>query len=113
MDKKYLRSLIFRHLDGLVTAPVLHALADKGILHYIVENKSLKLNELTEEFQANEGCLNVALRVLASQNMLEYSVDNKKNSVEIKTNKYSDRAFSNIEIYDDLEKALSEYLFVR
>ena len=107
MDKKYLRSLIFRHLDGLVTAPVLHALADKGILHYIVENKTLKLNELTEEFQANEGYLNVALRVLASQNMLEYSVDNEKNSVEIKTNKYSDRAFSNIEIYDDLAKFLA------
>ena len=102
MDKKYLRSLIFRHLDGLVTAPVLSALAKKGALHYIVERKTIQLEELTNEFQANEGYLNVALRVLASQNMLEYSVNNAENSVEIQTNKYSDRAFTNIDIYHDL-----------
>ena len=45
MDKKYLRSLIFRHLDGLVTAPVLSALAKKGALHYIVEHKTIQLEE--------------------------------------------------------------------
>ncbi|WP_333663723.1 class I SAM-dependent methyltransferase [Chishuiella changwenlii] len=108
MDKKYLRSLIFRHLDGLVIAPVLHHLAKKGVLHYIVEKKTLSLSDLTEEFQANEGYLNVALRVLASQNMLEYHVDNETNLVEIKTNKYSDRAFTNIDIYNDLATFLAE-----
>ena len=108
MDKKYLRSLIFRHLDGLVTAPVLNALASKGILHYIVEHKTMHLDELTKEFQANEGYLNVALRVLAAQNMLEYTVNNKNNTVEIQTNKYSDRAFTNIDIYQDLAVFLAE-----
>ena len=108
MDKKYLRSLIFRHLDGLVTAPVLSALASKGVLHYIVEHKSMMIEELTKEFQSNEGYLNVALRVLASQNMLEYSVNNESNTVEIQTNKYSDRAFTNIDIYQDLAIFLAE-----
>ena len=108
MDKKYLRSLIFRHLDGLVTAPVLNTLASKGILHYIVEHKTMMLDDLTKEFQTNEGYLNVALRVLASQNMLEYSVDNEKNQVKIQTNKYSDRAFTNIDIYKDLATFLAE-----
>lgn len=108
MDKKYLRSLIFRHLDGLVTAPILHHLANKGVLHYIVEKKTLSLSDLTEEFQANEGYLNVALRVLASQNMLEHVVDNEKNEVVIKTNKYSDRAFTNIDIYNDLAVFIAE-----
>ncbi len=108
MDKKYLRSLIFRHLDGLVTAPVLSALASKGVLHYIVEHKSMMIEELTKEFQSNEGYLNVALRVLASQNMLEYSVNNESNTVEIQTNKYSDRAFTNIDIYQDLATFLAE-----
>ena len=108
MDKKYLRSLIFRHLDGLVTAPVLSALASKGVLHYIVEHKSMMIDELTKEFQSNEGYLNVALRVLASQNMLEYSVNNESNTVEIQTNKYSDRAFTNIDIYQDLATFLAE-----
>ena len=108
MDKKYLRSLIFRHLDGLVTAPVLSALASKGVLHYIVEHKSMMIEELTKEFQSNEGYLNVALHVLASQNMLEYSVNNESNTVEIQTNKYSDRAFTNIDIYQDLATFLAE-----
>ncbi len=107
MDKSYLRSLIFRHLDGLVVAPVLYNLAKKGVLHYIVEHKTMDLNQLSVDFQANEGYLNVALRILASQNMLEYSVDNENNRVEIRTNKYSDRAFTNIDIYNDLAHFLS------
>ena len=103
-----MRSVISRHLDGLVAAPVLNALASKGILHYIVEHKTMHLDELTKEFQANEGYLNVALRVLAAQNMLEYTVNNKNNTVEIQTNKYSDRAFTNIDIYQDLAVFLAE-----
>ncbi|MFV0223772.1 class I SAM-dependent methyltransferase [Empedobacter falsenii] len=108
MDKKYLRSLIFRHLDGLVTAPILNVLASKGVLHYIVEHKTMLLDQLTKEFQANEGYLNVALRVLASQNMLEYTVNNEQKIVEIQTNKYSDRAFTNFDIYHDLGVFLAE-----
>jgi len=63
MDKKFLRALIFRHLDGIVTAPVLSALASKGILHYIVENKKVTLNQIANQFQTNEGYLNVGLGV--------------------------------------------------
>ena len=50
MDKSFLRSLIFRHLDGIVTAPVLSTLASKGILHYIVVNKKTNLSQLSEQF---------------------------------------------------------------
>lgn len=102
MDKSFLRSLIFRHLDGIVTAPVLSTLASKGILHYIVVNKKTNLSQLSEQFQTNEGYLNVALRVLASQNMLQYALNQSTNEVTIEVNKYSERAFSNLEIYNDL-----------
>ena len=106
MDKSFLRSLIFRHLDGIVTAPVLSTLASKGILHYIVVNKKTNLSQLSEQFQTNEGYLNVALRVLASQNMLQYTLNQSTNEVTIEVNKYSERAFSNLEIYDDLFRFL-------
>ena len=86
MDKKFLRSLIFRHLDGIVTAPVVAALAHKGILHYIIENKKISLTQLSNQFQTNEGYLNVALRVLASQNMLNYNLIQENNQVIIEIN---------------------------
>lgn len=106
MDKNFLRSLIFRHLDGIVTAPVLTALAQKGVLQYIVENKRVTLNEVSNQFQTNEGYLNVALRVLSSQNMLVYHLDPNTNQVIIETNKYSDRAFTNMDIYADIAQFL-------
>ena len=108
MDKKYLRALIFRHLDGIVTAPVLSALASKGILHYIVENKRVTLNQIANQFQTNEGYLNVALRVLASQNMLSYTLDPKTNVVTVEVSKYTERAFTNLDIYTDLSRFLKQ-----
>ncbi len=106
MDKSFLRSLIFRHLDGIVTAPVLSTLASKGILHHIVINKKATLKQLSEQFQTNEGYLNVALRVLASQNMLHYTINSKNDQITVEVNKYSERAFSNLEIYNDLYQFL-------
>lgn len=108
MDKSYLRSLIFRHLDGIVISPVISSLAHKGILHFILERKEIDLAEITDEFSANEGYLNVALRLLASQNMLDYSLDQVTNKITISTNKYSERAFTNYDIYHDLAHFLAD-----
>lgn len=102
MDKNFLRALIFRHLDGIVTAPVLSTLASKGILHYIIEKKKITLRELSNQFQTNEGYLNVALRVLASQNMLTYTINEGEDEISIEVNKYSETVFSNLDIYNDL-----------
>ena len=71
-DKSQLLSSIFRHLDGLVTAPVAIALKNKSVLEFILNKKQTSISELTYAFNANEGYLNVALRVLASQGFLEY-----------------------------------------
>ena len=88
------RQRIFQHLDGLVTAPVVYALYQKGILHYLLENKEVSLSTLSSEFKANEGYLNVALRVLASQGMLGYKLDNANNSVVVTSNSKSALFFS-------------------
>ena len=61
-----LRGILFRHLDGLVTAPSAFELFDKGVLQFIDEQKKCDLPFLTKKFKANEGYLNVALRVLCS-----------------------------------------------
>lgn len=107
MNKKHLRSSIFRHLDGIVVTPVMAHLSNRNILDFILEKSVLELSEITEKFSANEGYLNVALRVLASQGFLDYDVDNQRNSVQISVNKNSETAFSFHEIYKKLNLFLS------
>ncbi|MCU7619133.1 class I SAM-dependent methyltransferase [Chryseobacterium sp. PBS4-4] len=87
MDKELLRSEIFRHLDGVVTAPVVISFLKKEIIAFIIERKNISLTELTEEFKANEGYLNVAIRTLASQGFLNYQVENQKDEILVSTNK--------------------------
>lgn len=108
MDKKKLRESIFRHLDGIVTAPVMAVLAKKKILNFILDNQNSKLSKINENFGANEGYLNVALRILASQGFLNYKIDNQNNIVKISINSTTEEAFSYQEIYSDLAEFLAD-----
>lgn len=108
MDKKKLRESIFRHLDGIVTAPVISALSKKNILDFINENQTLELSEINEKFNSNEGYLNVALRVLASQGFLDYHLDNETDDVKISVNSKTNEAFSHQNIYCDLAEFLAD-----
>lgn len=100
-EKSELRSTIFRHLDGIATATSAFALHKKGVLKFLLDNKKVSLEELTTEFKANEGYLNVALRVLCSQGWLVQHIDNTSNSVAFETNANSSKAFSLVPIYKD------------
>lgn len=102
MDKKSLREAIFRHLDGLVTTPVVSSLHKFGVLAYVLDKKSCCLSDLVAEFKANEGYLNVALRVLASQGFIDYTVNNQTNVVEVSVNDNSEFVFGKAQIYQDL-----------
>ncbi|WP_288790875.1 class I SAM-dependent methyltransferase [uncultured Elizabethkingia sp.] len=86
MNKEILRSSIFRHLDGIVTAPVAISLNKKGIIDHILEKETINLSDLTEQFKANEGYLNVALHTLGSQGFITYNTDNNKNTVSVTAN---------------------------
>lgn len=101
-DKSQLRSTIFRHLDGLATAPVAIALEKKGILDYLLENKEATLSQLTSHFNANEGYLNVGLRILCSQGFLDYHIDAEKDEIRVSTNEKSKIAFSFFYLYQDV-----------
>lgn len=69
------RSRLFRHLDGLVTAPVAYSLLQGGIVEELSQHGETTLRFLTEKVKSNEGYLNVALRVLASQGFINYRLD--------------------------------------
>jgi len=101
-DKAALRATIFRHLDGIATAPTAYTLLEKGVLQYLLENKTADVTELAAKFQANEGYLNVALRILASQGWLDAEVNNVTNKVKYNTNAKSAVAFDLCRLYKDV-----------
>ncbi|WP_413999087.1 class I SAM-dependent methyltransferase [Flavobacterium sp. W1B] len=102
IDKVLLRSTIFKHLDGLVTAPVSYALHKKGVLIYILNKKEASLEELTSEFKANEGYLNVGLRVLCSQGFLKYHINKSTQEIKFSLTDKSEFAFSLFPLYKDV-----------
>ena len=102
-----LRESIFRHLDGITIAPVAINLRDKGVLDYLLKENKTTLTAVTEQFKANEGYMNVALRLLASQGFLDYHVDNKTNVVTVTTNSKTEYAFSLVPLYKDVVALLN------
>ena len=102
LDKSLLRSTIFRHLDGLATAPVAIALQKKGVLDFILDAKEATLSNLTNHFNANEGYLNVGLRVLCSQGFLDYHINNETQEIKYFINNKSKIAFSFFYLYQDV-----------
>ena len=97
-----LRSTLFRHLDGIVTAPTAYALFTAGVTDYLLENKEATLDELCEKFTANSGYLNVALRICASQGWLIQTVDNNTDEVSYKLTQNGEVAFNHLHLYQDV-----------
>jgi len=71
-------SKLFQHLDGIALIPTIIALQQNQILNYIKQQTECSLEELSNKYNANTGYLNVALRLLCSQGILEQKiVDNE------------------------------------
>lgn len=100
-EKANLRSRLFQHLDGIVTAPSAYALKKNGVCDYLLQKKTATLDELCSHFNANDGYLNVALRVLCSQGWLKQNLDNRKDQVTFSINEASAFAFEQFQNYKD------------
>ena len=109
MSNSDLRSIIFKHLDGLAIAPIMVSLHNHKVLHYILKHREVSLKSITQKFQANEGYLNVALRNLASQGFLQYHIDNSKDDIWISLNEKSEYAFSLAHLYTEIIDLLEIY----
>ena len=104
INKSNLRSKIFKHLDGLAVAPVIVALEQKGVLGTFKKDNSQSLKTLTQKFNANQGYLNIALRILCSQGFLEQQIDN--NDVNYNITPRGKIAFTMTSMYKDVVKFL-------
>ncbi len=105
-QKRTYRSDLFRHLDGIATAPTAYTLSEQGVLDYLLKEKEVQLSDLAKKFNANEGYLNVALHILSSQGWLGYQVDNQQNEVRYSINENSETAFSHCHLYRDVVELL-------
>ncbi|NQX77909.1 class I SAM-dependent methyltransferase [Gilvibacter sp.] len=101
-EKRLYRSELFRHLDGIVTAPVAYSLFQKGVLTQLLELQNTTLDTLNAQVGGNEGYMNVALRVLASQGWISYALDPADESISIKCNDQSAYAFEAFSRYADV-----------
>lgn len=104
--KAELRRNLFLHLDGIVTAPSAYALFEQGVTGYLLAKKACDLQELTKEFKANEGYLNVALRVLCSQGWLRQKINNREDLISYSLTDTSEIAFDHFYLYKDVVQLL-------
>lgn len=103
-QKRNYRSEIFRHLDGIATAPTAFTLYENGVLRLLLEKQRIEVRELAELTKANAGYLNVALRILASQGWLDQHLDDDE--VLYGTNQLSSLAFSMVPAYREAVELL-------
>jgi hypothetical protein len=106
IEKSDFRKNLFQHLDGIVTAPTAYSLYEKDLTDYLLAKKDCSLNELTEKFNANEGYLNVALRIMCSQGWLNQNIDNQLNELSFSINDNSEIAFKHFYLYKDAVRLL-------
>ena len=100
-QKSNLRDTLFRHLDGIAVAPTAYSLYEKGVLNFLLLNESATLTDLADHFSANEGYLNVAFRLMASQGWLEMKIDQTEDSIVYSVNDKSAKIFKLIPLYRD------------
>ena len=79
--KKYLRGILFRHLDGIALCSTISTLHQNKISKYITDHSSFSIQELLSAFQCNSGYLNVSLRLLSSQGWLEQDIVKDGNNI--------------------------------
>ncbi|WP_202800245.1 hypothetical protein [Pontibacter sp. BAB1700] len=105
-SKSELRETIFRHLDGIVTAPTAFSLHKHGVLEYLQQEQEATLEELVTRFKANDGYLNVALRVLCSQGWLSQDLDNATDQVTYRMTDRGRLAIPLVYLYEDVVKLM-------
>jgi hypothetical protein len=101
-QKIQFREELFRHLDGVVTAPTAYTLHQQNIFQILINKESITLKELCKQLNANAGYLNVALRVLASQGWLTYNVNNTTNTITLEANSATVYAAKHAHLYKDV-----------
>jgi hypothetical protein len=74
-EKAQVRAAVFNHLAGIVLAPTVRALWERGVFHAFEGSTWVELDHILETTRANRGYLRVALRLLAACGWLKQRVE--------------------------------------
>lgn len=102
--KSQLRARLFMQLEGIPLIPTLAQLAQSGILHSLASKEEISLVEEASRLQANEGYLNVALRLLCSQGYAYQVVDPTGEDRRYSATELGLQIFQNTSTFIDLGK---------
>ena len=107
-EKHQYRSQLFSHLNGFVIAPTAYCLHKFKVCEYILEEQTVCVTDLASQFNANEGYLNIALRLIASQGWLDQNINNLNNKVLYSCNDKTAQAFNYFYLYNTAVTHLKE-----
>lgn len=105
-EKSEIRKRIFLHLDGWALIPTVYNLNKLNVLHLFLDSPTRTLHEINSITQTNEGYLNVALRLLASQGYINRTVDNELDQIILELTELGRQAFELADHYDTFYKLM-------
>ena len=108
-ERVKIRKRIFLHLDGWALIPSIYALHKLNILSYLLKKNKWNLNDLNKITKTNEGYLNVALRILASQGYLLRKVDNINDKVNLELTTIGIQAIELVTHYKTFYNIIQSY----
>jgi len=84
-EKAAVRAVVFHHLAGIVLAPVIKALADRGVFAVLADApKGIGLDKVVERTGGNRGYLRVALRLLVSCGWMTQDAHAERDNAELR-----------------------------
>ena len=107
-EKNKYRSQLFSHLNGFVITPTAYCLHKFKVCEHILEEQTVCVTDVASKFNANEGYLNIALRLIASQGWLDQNIDNLNNKVLYSCNDKTALAFNYFQLYKTAVAHLKE-----
>ncbi|MDG1146017.1 MAG: hypothetical protein P8N54_05950, partial [Flavobacteriales bacterium] len=107
-EKLAIRKRIFLHLDGWALIPTIYNLNKLGVLQLLEENHTISLKDINAVAKTNEGYLNVALRLLASQGYILREVNNELDEITHTITATGTQAFEMADHYDGVYELMKE-----
>ena len=109
-ERVEIRKRIFLHLDGWALIPTIYALNKLNILSYFLKKNKWSLYDLNKITKTNEGYLNVALRILASQGYLLRKIDNEDDKIQLELTTIGIQALELVPHYKTFYNLIKSYI---
>ena len=74
IEKQKIRKVIFNHLNGFSISAIINSFNKNKLTSFLITNRRFDTNMLQKKFSFNIGYMNVALRLLSSQGLINQKI---------------------------------------